>query len=107
MAITPAANANAGISAKIAKPCAITPPTLLHAATQPVARPRRRTGKHSEVYGKSIEMTALVPTTSKETETSGFEIHANAWLLPIKVATRPTVVIPIDRASARLVLQTV
>ena len=107
IAITPAANENAGTNAKIAKPCAITPPTLLHAATQPVARPRSRTGKHSEVYGNSIEITALVPTTSKDTETSGLEIQGNVRFVPSKVAMRPTVVIATERASARLVLHTV
>ena len=70
----PAARANAGTKVSNAKPCAITPPTLLQPATQPVARPRNRTGKLSEVYGNRIEMTALVPTTRRETETSGFEI---------------------------------
>ena len=103
----PAANANVGTKVNKAKPCAMTPPTLLQPAIQPVARPRSRTGKLSDVYGKRIEMTALVPTTKRETETSGFEIEAKARLLASNVAIKPTVVMPIAKASVRFVLQIV
>jgi len=47
-AIAPVAKANAGTKAICARPCAITPPILLHPATHPAARPHNRTGKLSE-----------------------------------------------------------
>ena len=89
-----------------AKPCAITPPILLQPATQPVARPRSLIGKLSAAYGIRIEMTALVPTIKRETETSGLEKNGNALLLRSRVASNPTVVTPIAKISTRLVLHT-
>lgn len=82
MATAPAAKANVGTKAISAKPCARTPPTLLDPATHPVARPRQRTGKLSEVYGKRMEITALVPTTSRDTDMSGSEITENGRIFP-------------------------
>ena len=93
--MAPATNANAGTNASAAKPCAITPPILLQPATQPVARPRSlMMGKLSAAYGIRIEMTALVPTIKRETETSGLENNDKARVLRSSVASNPSVVTP-------------
>src|SRR5215471_15467720 len=53
-----------------------------------------------------MEITALAPITKSDTDTSGFEIKEGA-LFPSRVASNPSMVMPIARTSTRLVLHTV
>src|SRR4029077_8590338 len=97
-AIAAEAGPKAGTKAKALKPCAINPPSLLQPATQPVVRPRTMMGEISAAYGSRIEMTPLEPIISKDSDSVG-----NARK---STASSPSVVIPMARRSARLVLQT-